>query len=146
MQTPCAFCDNEIDGQEIIRTSLIKVIYPRRPVIEAAAMIMPIRHCEHIHALSTEEVADIFAMVGKIQAAFQKIYAVEGYNLFANDGIAAGQHIPHVHFHLYGRSKNEPVSPFAILNDTKSYQEVKRLSSEEIRERMERIRREFGGE
>ena len=143
MHTFCAFCDREVDIQEIVRTPLVKVIYPRRPVVESAVMIMPIRHCENIHALSSEETADIFAMVAKIQAVFQKIYAAEGYNLFANNGIAAGQHIPHVHFHLYGRMPHEPVSPFTVLNSKELSGELRKLSAVEIQERVEKIRAEL---
>ena len=143
MSNICIFCDSVIDAQEILRTNLIKVIYPQRPVVEMAVMIMPIRHCENVHELSQDESIELFEMIGKLQVVFKNIYGCEGYNLFVNNGLAAGQHVPHTHFHLFGRATNEKLSPFAVLNSKELYQSLEKLSPEEIRSRAERIKAEY---
>jgi diadenosine tetraphosphate (Ap4A) HIT family hydrolase len=126
MSNNCAFCEENISLQEVSRTLLTKVIYPRKPVVEPAVMIMPIRHCENIHELTAEEQLDIFVVIDKIQKIFVSIYKIEGYNLFVNNGVLAGQHIPHVHFHLFGRVVNEAISPFAILNSNDLYKQLEK--------------------
>jgi diadenosine tetraphosphate (Ap4A) HIT family hydrolase len=133
----CEFCRKELDTtQEVIRTSLVKVVYPRRPVIEAAVMIMPIRHCENIHDLTIDEQTDTFAFVNKIQKVFAMVYKTNGYNIFANNGMSAGQHIPHVHFHLLARATNEAISPFVIMNNKELYDNIEKLSPEIIKKRI----------
>lgn len=142
MTTNCSFCDPEtIDNQEIAAIGLVRVLYPRRPIIPANVLITPIRCVEHIHDLSDEEMADIFSVVKKMHVSFQNLYDTAGYNLFANDGRAAGQHVPHVHFHFYGRSETEETNPFEVLNDNGKYKERSAMSGEVYRSNIEKIRK-----
>jgi diadenosine tetraphosphate (Ap4A) HIT family hydrolase len=122
MNNSCSFCESEtIAKQEIAIIGSIRILYPRRPIIAANVLITPVRCIEHIHDLTEEEVGDMFSVVKKLHQAFQSIYSTTGYNFFANDGRAAGQHVPHVHFHFYGRSENEEINPFEVLNDKEKY-------------------------
>ena len=122
MINSCSFCDqNTITKQEIAVLGPIRILYPRRPVIPANVLIAPLRCVEHIHDLSDEEINGIFLVVRKIHLSFQNLYNTSGYNFFANDGRAAGQQVPHVHFHFYGRGEDEEVNPFQILNNKDKY-------------------------
>lgn len=140
----CEFCKKELDiTQEIVRTLLVKVIYPQRPVVESYILIMPIRHCKNVHDLTSGEFFDILEIVKKFQVIFAKLFGIKGYNLFVNNGSVAGQYVPHVHFHMIGRLSSEIISPFEILNNPELRAGLKRLTQLEMDERKRSIKNEF---
>ena len=139
----CDFCDENIIAlQEIIKSSKIRILYPRRPIIEEHLLFVPIRHIERFVDLESEEVIDLLVIVNKINGFLNNEYKTTGFNLFINDGKAAGQHIPHVHFHFFGRSESEKNSPYKILNNPVAYN-ITKLSDSLINERIDKIRRKF---
>jgi diadenosine tetraphosphate (Ap4A) HIT family hydrolase len=122
MKKRCTFCDTEtVKNQEISVMGTVRVIYPRRPIIPASVLITPVRCVEHVHDLTEEEVRDVFRAAKELHEAFTRLYVTTGYNMFVNDGVSAGQHVPHVHFHFYGRSTDEHLNPITILNDKEKY-------------------------
>lgn len=142
MTNTCSFCDPEtITKQEIAVLDSVRVLYPRKPIIPASVLIMPVRCVEHIHDLSDEEIMDIFTAVKKLQSAFKELYNSTGYNFFANDGRSAGQSIPHVHFHFYGRSEDESLNPFDVLNDKGKYQNRPQMPDDEYQKNIDQIKR-----
>jgi len=118
----------------------VRILYPRRPVIPASVLLAPVRCIEGVHELSEKEMLDVFSAVKKLNSIFKKLYTTTGYNLFVNTGESAGQHIPHVHFHVYGRSENETISPFDILNDAGKHHNRDRVAESDYRQRIENIR------
>lgn len=139
----CDFCDKEIDCvQEVIRNDKIKVIYPHKPVIEEHVMLTPVRHTERFDELKEDEVIELANAVKKINKTFAGLYGTSAFNLFVNDGKKAGQHVPHVHFHFFGRSEQEKISPYKILNNPGLYK-TEKLPNKEIRDRVDKIREEL---
>ncbi len=141
MINTCSFCDPEtIAKQEIVVSGSVRVLYPRKPIISANVMIMPVRCVEHIQDLSDDEIKDMFSIVKKLFLSFKDIYGITGYNFFANDGRVAGQHVPHMHFHFYGRSEDEAVDPFDVLGDKDRYQNRPRMPEDEYRKNIDQIK------
>lgn len=118
----------------------VRVIYPRRPIIPASVLITPVRCVEHVHDLTEEEVCDVFRAAKNLHEAFTRLYATTGYNMFVNDGVSAGQHVPHVHFHFYGRSTDEHLNPFTTLNDREKYDARPAMAEDEYIEHLHGIR------
>lgn len=118
----CAFELPEVTTeQELVRSDLIRVIYPLEPTIDLNFMFLPLRHVERYEDFTDEEVVALHKAIGQVVAALQPHVTLDGYNLFVNVGKKAGQHIPHVHFHLFGRAETEAVSPFAVMNHPETY-------------------------
>jgi diadenosine tetraphosphate (Ap4A) HIT family hydrolase len=135
----CDFCDEQVEKiQEIARGKKIKIIYPHAPLIEANLLFAPIRHVERFEDLEPEEMTDLLVMVKAASQALKDLYGVIGFNFFSNNGTKAGQHAPHVHFHLLGRTENETISPLKILNNPKEFN-ITRLSDETIISRASKI-------
>lgn len=110
---------------------------------EAAVLIIPKRHVELVEDMTEEEMADTLKSIKMLKVAFGKTYGSTGFNIFANSGVVAGQHVPHVHFHFFGRSATEIMSPFAILNDRELYKNRPEVSFVKLQERINSIRQDF---
>jgi diadenosine tetraphosphate (Ap4A) HIT family hydrolase len=102
-------------------------------------MVIPIRHVALIEDLIPEELVDIFDLVKRVNKYFQEFHNTTAYNLFINNGTAAGQHEPHAHFHFFGRSKTEEVSPYKKMKSPDLHH-VEKLSSDELKRRVTEIR------
>ncbi|GEM_PF-1163243 len=137
----CDFCTKEVlDLQKIAEVGSVQILYPRHPVIEASALVIPKRHIELVEDMTEEEMADILKAVRMLKKTFGGVYGSTGFNLFANSGVVSGQHIPHVHFHFFGRSAAETINPFRILNDSESYKKRPIVTPEELQARVGAIR------
>ena len=138
--TKCDFCDSKTDqAQEIMRGEYIKIFHPRRILTENQLLFMPIRHVEHVHDLSEQEVKELFELLKKININFKDKYKMVGYNFFVNTGTKAGQHIPHVHFHFFPRYEDEEVSPLEKLNNPRKHK-IEKLTEKEMKESVENIK------
>ncbi|OGZ33537.1 MAG: hypothetical protein A2Y98_01220 [Candidatus Portnoybacteria bacterium RBG_19FT_COMBO_36_7] len=137
----CVFCEAKNKKlQKIAEIGTIEIWYPNSPVIMEHVILIPSRHVEKIEELSDQEAKDLIVAVRKIVNSFKKLYNTDGFNLFTNEGQSAGQHIRHIHFHYFGRSKNEKISPLEILNNQKSYKREK-LSDKQIKQLINKIKR-----
>jgi diadenosine tetraphosphate (Ap4A) HIT family hydrolase len=138
--TDCSFCEPSVrETQEVVRNAAIRIIYPLAPIIPANVMIIPSRHVERIEEVSDVESLGIFAAVRAIKRAFADLHGMTGLNLFANDGRKAGQHVPHIHFHVFGRSDAELISPYRIMNNPTEFP-VRSLSPDELSARVNALR------
>lgn len=115
--------DRECDGcwpevltkQERWRADGVRVIRPRGVMIDAQIMLLPLRHVVSVGDLAAEEVASMFARLGEVGRQFAMAAGITGLSCFTNDGTAAHQETPHVHLHVFGRSRREGANPFQLL-------------------------------
>lgn len=133
----CGFCAASTKLQEAIRNELVRVLYPLAPLIRPYAFIIPVRHVERFADLTMEESLAISAAAKAVSRGFTDLYGATGLNLFTNDGRSAGQSVPHVHFHLFGRYEDEPANPFQVLNDLSLH--PGRLPDAELRARADEL-------
>lgn len=142
-QSPCDFCSADVDTlQEVYRGNKIKVLYPRRPLVEHHFLIMPIEHKEHIDELSSMESEELFAVVKKVASILTSSHNLSGYNLLVNTGEKAGQTVNHAHVHFWGRYDGEPISPQDVLNDPQKYALTK-IESIELESIVHKIKQLF---
>ena len=73
-------------------------------------MIMPWRHVETPFDLNEAEWLELRTLMLKAKDYLSESFAPNGFNLGWNVGDVAGQHVPHVHFHVIGRFKDEPLA------------------------------------
>lgn len=57
--------------------------------------------------LSSDELADLFATVNRIQKTLTRLYKADAFNIAVQDGKAAGQSVPHVHCHVIPRKEKD---------------------------------------
>lgn len=70
-------------------------------------LVVPKKHCETLKDVSEDELNAVMKVVKKLSVALMK--DAEGVNVIQNNGQAAGQVVPHLHFHLMPRYENDGV-------------------------------------
>ncbi|HCT4714098.1 TPA: HIT family protein, partial [Pseudomonas aeruginosa] len=76
-------------------------IFPLRP---AHVLIVAREHAPHLSDLSAAARDALPALAERTGRALRRAgFGVEGINLLLNDGVAANQHVAHLHLHLIPR-------------------------------------------
>lgn len=116
---PCLFC-NIIAGSEpavvLHRDAVCTVILDVYPVAQGHALVLPNRHVALASALTPAEFEHVSTVWYRLLQAYRAAgLAREGANLLLNDGAAANQHIPHVHFHLIPRRRGDTAKTILVF-------------------------------
>jgi diadenosine tetraphosphate (Ap4A) HIT family hydrolase len=72
---------------------------------------VPRRHEPDFLALTADEQAAIWDLVGRIRPELDRLYRPDGYNVGANVGAAGGQTVDHAHLHLIPRYAGDVSEP-----------------------------------
>ena len=106
--TSCIFCN---PGNALLENELAYARYDDHPVSPGHVLVLPHRHvADYFDTTQPEK----HAMLELIEAARQLLdseHAPDGYNLGINCGAAAGQSVPHVHYHLIPRYRGDMGNP-----------------------------------
>ncbi len=106
MPESCIFCriaDQQIPVELLYNDDLFVAIRDANPVAPVHLLIIPKKHTPSILELTSVD-ADTMGRVFEIAAELARKEHVDGsgFRLVVNTGQAAGQTVPHIHFHLLG--------------------------------------------
>ena len=106
MTKPCRFC-NLSSTDIVIANDLAVVSRDSYPVSPGHTLVIPKRHVGSFFDTTTEERLALLELIDKAKLELDREFHPAAYNLGLNDGPAAGQSIPHVHFHLIPRYEGD---------------------------------------
>jgi ATP adenylyltransferase len=121
----CVFCSaaKAAVGYEsllLARSKYSMVVLNKFPYNPGHVLILPLRHCGDLLALSNEEYVDLQMLVRKTFEALTRAYQPSGINLGLNHGAVAGAGIPdHLHYHLIPRWAGD-LNFFPLIAETKA--------------------------
>lgn len=108
LDDPCFFCE-VIAGREekgiVEATDQTLTLVNWQQFELGQVYVIPRRHAPTLLDLMDEEAIAIMHAVRRAARALLKAYAPDGLNLIQNNGIAAGQSVPHFHMHVVPRRK-----------------------------------------
>jgi ATP adenylyltransferase len=105
----CFFCDAVASGDDaksliVLRGAKNFVILNRFPYTSGHAMVVPYVHAADFSGADPATVTEMIRLAQRVQAALEKTYHPEGYNLGMNLGRAAGAGVAgHLHLHVLPR-------------------------------------------
>ena len=108
----CVFCkivDGEIDSTTIYEDDKFRVILDLNPVTKGHALILSKKHYADLYESSDKLAAKAIILAKKMVKMMTEVLRCDGYNVFQNNGAAAGQTIFHFHVHLIPRYKGDQV-------------------------------------
>lgn len=106
----CPFCNP--DKERITRESdLAFAMRDGFPVSKGHMLIIPKRHISSFFDLTDDEYKEIRGLLIESKNLLDLELSPDGYNIGVNDGPAAGQTVPHLHFHLIPRYLGDREDP-----------------------------------
>ncbi len=94
-------CAKVYDDQEII--AFLDIM----PINKGHILVVPKQHCETLSDASEKMLATISAALKQISQAVMAGVRADGVNLLLANGRAAGQVVPHLHFHIIPRHEGD---------------------------------------
>jgi len=112
MQEECIFC--KIIGKKIP----VALVYEDEdalafldinPIAKGHTLVIPKKHYENLLVIEQSDLNALMETVQRISISIVKTTGAEGFNVLQNNGEVSGQGIPHVHFHIIPRFKDDNV-------------------------------------
>ncbi len=118
MKNDCVFCAiaaGEIPCFKVYEDDLALAYLDINPFAEGHVLVIPKAHTTGLLDTPDETLAAVMARVKKVAARLKEALPCDGFNVLQNNGVAAGQTVPHVHFHLVPR-RGDGSGPIAFEN------------------------------
>lgn len=93
----------EIPCQRVFENEHVLAFLDIRPLADGHTLIVPKRTVERLEDLTPEEAAQLGRVLPMIARKVVAATGAEAYNVLQNNGVIAGQEVPHVHFHIIPR-------------------------------------------
>lgn len=106
----CPFC-NLSDVRCVLTTRSFNAVRDSFPVSRGHTLLVPKRHVASVFDLDDEESREIWSAVAQVRRQLQQEFNPDGFNIGVNDGIAAGQTVPHAHIHIIPRFTDDVPDP-----------------------------------
>lgn len=106
----CVFCKiikGEIPSEKIYEDAAAIAFLDIAPVHPGHALVVAKTHHETLSETPDELACYLMSIVKKIMPAILKSTDAQGINVGINNGLAAGQVVPHIHYHVIPRFSND---------------------------------------
>ena len=119
MKNDCVFCAiaaAEIPSFKIYEDDLVLAYLDINPFTLGHTLVIPKKHFKGLLDTPDDLLADVVQRVKKVAANLKDALKCDGFNILQNNGPAAGQTVPHVHFHIvprYGTDESSTGCTFA---------------------------------
>ncbi|KAL1409520.1 Dinucleoside triphosphate hydrolase [Vanrija albida] len=97
----------DISRQIFFETPLSLGIVNLKPLRPGHVLIISKRVVPRLSDLEPREVSDLFQTVQRVGRVLETAYKAEALNVALQDGVAAGQSVPHVHVHIIPRLRTD---------------------------------------
>jgi diadenosine tetraphosphate (Ap4A) HIT family hydrolase len=81
------------------------------PVGDGHTLVVPRKHVGSLYELTPIEQNAIWQFVGHVREMLAGRYSIDAFNIGVNDGLAAGQTVPHAHIHVIPRRCGDVPDP-----------------------------------
>jgi diadenosine tetraphosphate (Ap4A) HIT family hydrolase len=106
----CPFCN--VVATRILRESPLAIaLSDAFPVSRGHCLVIPRRHVRSWFETSEDERHEMLRLLDDSRDALSGTCGPDGFNIGMNDGVAAGQTIPHLHVHLIPRYAGDVQDP-----------------------------------
>ena len=139
----CVFCDalaakDDVKSLIVFRGRKNFIILNRYPYTSGHVMVVPYFHSADLAACDSDTTAEMMTLAQRSQAALEKTYHPQGYNLGMNLGRAAGAGVTgHLHMHVLPRWSGDS-NFMTVVGET-------RVEPEDLDTTYEKLRKALAG-
>jgi histidine triad (HIT) family protein len=121
ISSECIFCKivaGAIPSSKVHEDAVCLAIMDIGPLAEGHVLLIPKSHAETIDQLDAKEAGEMLKNLPRLVTAVRNATGCQGVNVLQNNGRAAHQLVPHVHFHIIPRNAgdefhfNWPAKPY----------------------------------
>lgn len=102
----CIFCkiaNGEIPSRTLYEDERYRVILDLGPATKGHALVLPKEHFANIYEIPADWASGAMEIGQKMAVRMKERLHTDGVNLVQNNGVAAGQTVPHFHLHIIPR-------------------------------------------
>lgn len=106
MSADCIFCKivaGQIPSTKVYEDAEILAFMDIGPIVKGHTLVIPKQHFDLVTDAPVGVLARVMNVVQKVAAAQLNALKADGVNVFQANGKAAGQVVPHLHFHVVPR-------------------------------------------
>ncbi|KAJ6014025.1 Histidine triad (HIT) protein [Penicillium herquei] len=100
---PIQFGSFIVTQQVFFTTPLSFALVNLKPILPGHVLISPRRVVPRVSDLTPAETTDLFLTVRRVGRMVERVYGASSLNIAVQDGVHAGQSVPHVHAHIIPR-------------------------------------------
>ncbi len=104
----CELCQPDM---VLLEDDLAYVRFDNNSLSRGHVLVVPRRHVADFFDMTWEEKGSVLALLDRVRAHIESVFAPDGYNIGINIGSAAGQSRMHVHVHLIPRYRGDVADP-----------------------------------
>ena len=108
--TTCPFCTLDTDRIRY-ENNVFRVIRDGYPISSGHTLIIPKQHIESLFDLNEADFTTLRTTLHWARTDISNEFHPDGYNVGINDGLTAGQTVPHLHIHLIPRYEGDQSDP-----------------------------------
>ena len=109
----CIFCrivKGEIPSAKLFETKEILAFLDIAPAARGHALVIPKKHFETLLDIPAGELRETIVAVKQVARAVMAASDADGFNIIQSNKKAAGQVIPHLHFHIVPRKQDDALT------------------------------------
>ncbi len=106
----CIFCRivaGNIPATKLYEDDHVLAFMDIGPIVKGHALVIPKAHTETIGPTPDDTLAKVIAVTRRVARALQVGLGADGINIHQANGAAAGQVVPHIHFHVIPRFRHD---------------------------------------
>lgn len=106
----CIFCRivaGELPSEKVYEDADVIAFMDISPVVRGHTLVVPKAHHPDIAAAPVPALQKVIAVVKKVAQAQLQALRADGVNVTQANGEAAGQVVPHIHFHVIPRFRDD---------------------------------------
>lgn len=108
----CVFCkiiSGEIPSITVYEDQYFKAIFDISPASKGHTLVLPKKHMANIFEMDDDISTKALPLISKLASALKDELHCDGINILQNNGVAAGQSVFHLHFHIIPRFDDDKV-------------------------------------
>ena len=106
---PCPFCERP--AELVLQAEKAYAIADGYPVSTGHTLVIPRQHVRTLFELPRHDQLALWDLVERVRSRLVERHHPDGFNIGLNDGLAAGQTIPHVQIHVIPRYNGDAPDP-----------------------------------
>jgi diadenosine tetraphosphate (Ap4A) HIT family hydrolase len=110
MDHDCPFCTASPD-RVWMETEIAWATPDMYPAADGHMLVVPRRHVASVFDLTPDEQSKLWDLVARVREHLQREHRPDAFTVGINDGLAAGQTIPHAHVHVIPRHLGDVPDP-----------------------------------